>query len=64
MPPKPDDLTELLRRLSLTTIAQHYEDLGREAEEARVRLEEALGQELHARVSGDCASSHESQATV
>jgi len=31
MKPKPEDLTEILRRLSLTTIAQHYEDLGREA---------------------------------
>jgi DNA replication protein DnaC len=31
MKPKPDDLTEVLRRLSLTTIAQHYEELGREA---------------------------------
>jgi len=31
MKPKPEDLTEVLRRLSLTTIAQHYEDLGREA---------------------------------
>ena len=31
MTPKPEDLTDLLRRLGLTTIAQHYEDLGREA---------------------------------
>jgi len=31
MKPKPEDLTEVLRRLNLTTIAQHYEDLGREA---------------------------------
>ena len=31
MKPKPEDLTEVLRRLSLTTIAQHYEDLGQEA---------------------------------
>jgi len=31
MKPKHDDLTEVLRRLSMTTIAQHYEDLGREA---------------------------------
>jgi len=31
MKPKPEDLTEVLRGLSLTTIAQHYEDLGREA---------------------------------
>ena len=31
MKTKPEDLTEVLRRLSLTTIAQHYEDLGREA---------------------------------
>jgi DNA replication protein DnaC len=31
MKPKPENLTEVLRRLSLTTIAQHYEDLGREA---------------------------------
>jgi DNA replication protein DnaC len=31
MKPKPEDLTEVLRRLSLTTIAEHYEDLGREA---------------------------------
>lgn len=31
MKPKSEELTELLRRLSLTTIAQHYEDLGREA---------------------------------
>jgi DNA replication protein DnaC len=31
MKPKPEDLTEVLRRLSLTTIAQHYEELGREA---------------------------------
>jgi len=31
MKPKPEDLTEVLRHLSLTTIAQHYEDLGREA---------------------------------
>jgi DNA replication protein DnaC len=31
MKPKPEELTEVLRRLNLTTIAQHYEDLGREA---------------------------------
>jgi DNA replication protein DnaC len=31
MTPAPDELAETLRRLSLTTIAQHYEDLGREA---------------------------------
>jgi DNA replication protein DnaC len=31
MKPKPEELTTLLQRLSLTTIAQHYEDLGREA---------------------------------
>jgi len=31
MKPKPEELTTILRRLSLTTIAQHYEDLGREA---------------------------------
>ena len=31
MKPKPEDLTEVLRRLSLTTIAEHYEELGREA---------------------------------
>lgn len=31
MKPKPEDLTEVLRRLNLTTIAQHYENLGREA---------------------------------
>jgi DNA replication protein DnaC len=31
MKPKPEDLTEVLRRLNLTTIAQHYEDLGRQA---------------------------------
>ena len=31
MKPKPEDLTEVLRRLNLTTIAQHYEDLSREA---------------------------------
>ncbi|MDO8275813.1 MAG: IS21-like element helper ATPase IstB [Serpentinimonas sp.] len=31
MKPKPEDLTEVLRRLNLTTIAQHYEDVGREA---------------------------------
>jgi len=31
MKPTPEDLTLLLRRLSLTTIAQHYEDMGREA---------------------------------
>ena len=31
MKPKPEDLTEVLRRLSLTTIAEHYEDLGGEA---------------------------------
>ena len=31
MNPKPEDLTEILRRLNLTTIAHHYEDLGREA---------------------------------
>jgi DNA replication protein DnaC len=31
MKPKSEDLTEVLRRLSLTTMAQHYEDLGREA---------------------------------
>ena len=30
MKPKPEDLTEVLRRLSLTTIAEHYEDLGGE----------------------------------
>jgi len=31
MKPKPEDLTNLLRRLSLTTFAQHYDDLGQEA---------------------------------
>jgi DNA replication protein DnaC len=31
MKPKPEALTEVLRRLSLTTIAQHYEELSREA---------------------------------
>jgi DNA replication protein DnaC len=31
MKPKPEDLTEILRRLSLTFIAQHYEDMGRDA---------------------------------
>jgi len=31
MKPKPEELADLLRRLSLTTIAQHYEELGREA---------------------------------
>ena len=31
MKPTPEDLTEVLRRLSLTTIAQHYESLGQEA---------------------------------
>ena len=28
---KPEDLTEVLRHLSLTTIAQQYEDMGRSA---------------------------------
>lgn len=31
MKPKPEALTDILRRLSLTTIAQHYEELGQEA---------------------------------
>ncbi|MFH1185947.1 MAG: IS21-like element helper ATPase IstB [Chloroflexota bacterium] len=31
MKPTPEDLTLLLHRLSLTTIAQYYEDMGREA---------------------------------
>ena len=31
MKPKPEDLTDVLRRLSLTPIAEHYEDLGGEA---------------------------------
>lgn len=31
MKPKPEDLADILRRLNLTFIAQHYEDLGREA---------------------------------
>ena len=31
MKPKPEDLTNVLRRLSLTTFAQHYDDLGQEA---------------------------------
>lgn len=31
MKPKLEDLTEVLRRLNLTTIAQHYEELGRKA---------------------------------
>jgi DNA replication protein DnaC len=31
MKPKPEDLREVPRRLSLPTIAQHYEDLGRQA---------------------------------
>jgi DNA replication protein DnaC len=31
MKPKPEALTETLRRLSLTTIAQHYEELGQDA---------------------------------
>jgi DNA replication protein DnaC len=31
MKPKPEDLKEVLRRLSLTTIAEHYEELGQEA---------------------------------
>ena len=31
MKPNPEELTDILRRLSLTAIAQHYEELGREA---------------------------------
>ncbi len=31
MNPKPEDLAGILRRLSLTTIAEHYEELGRKA---------------------------------
>jgi len=31
MKPKPEDLTEILRRLSLTFVAQHYETMGQEA---------------------------------
>ena len=31
MKPKPEELTDILRGLSLTTIAQHYEPLGQEA---------------------------------
>lgn len=31
MKTKPEELTDILRRLSLTTIAQHYEELSREA---------------------------------
>jgi DNA replication protein DnaC len=31
MKPTPEELTDTLRRLSLTTMAQHYEELGREA---------------------------------
>jgi DNA replication protein DnaC len=31
MKPKPDDLTEILQRLSLTFVAQHYEELGQQA---------------------------------
>ena len=31
MKPKPEELTEILRRLNLTTIAQHYEKLGQAA---------------------------------
>lgn len=31
MKQKPDDLAELLRRLNLTCIARHYEDMAREA---------------------------------
>jgi len=31
MNPKPEDLTEVLRRLSLTTIAQHYEEIARDS---------------------------------
>jgi len=31
MKPKPEDLTEVLRRLSLTTIAQHYEEIARDS---------------------------------
>lgn len=31
MKAKPEELTEILRRLSLTTVVQHYEQLGKEA---------------------------------
>jgi len=31
MKAKPEDLTDTLRHLSLTTMAQHYEKLGQEA---------------------------------
>lgn len=31
MKPKPEDLTEILRRLSLTFVAQHYETMGQDA---------------------------------
>jgi len=31
MKTKPEELTEILRRLSLTTVVQHYEQLGKEA---------------------------------
>jgi DNA replication protein DnaC len=31
MKPQPEDLTDILRRLNLTFIAQHHEDMGREA---------------------------------
>jgi DNA replication protein DnaC len=31
MKTKPENLTDILRRLSLTTIARHYEEMGREA---------------------------------
>lgn len=43
MKSKPEELKEVLRRLSLTTIAQHYEDLGREAARDGLSHVEYLG---------------------
>jgi DNA replication protein DnaC len=43
MKPKPEDLTDILRRLSLTTMAQHYEQLGAEAAREGLSHVEYLG---------------------
>lgn len=55
MKPKPEDLTEILRRLSLTFVAQHYETMGREA--AREQL--AHVDYLRRLVEGEAAARYE-----
>ena len=55
MKPKPEDLTEILRRLNLTFIAQHYETMGQEA--AREQLDHV--EYLRRLAEGEAAARYE-----